>query len=214
MPNIHQGFARILKYGNPKHQEIIRGIQLSAIHLMIFNIGNSGDCAVEFPASTQQLINNGKISIIRAYGELRLRIDPVTASTYPGLEGTLVHETRHAYHMARVLSEMSHGKQNYFNPNGFEIEYSANVAYVEYVRQAVKLNHPDKNVLVNEAVNILKVAKQAGNNIVIDESGIRTRLWTQYGTNDTTHKGTKFSDNWKIYPKAGISAGVSGKIGI
>lgn len=216
MPTIQQGFARILQYGNPKHKEIIRNIQSSAMRLLITNLGSaSGVCGVEFPVSTQRIIYSGPMSEIRSLGELWLQVDQVTAQTYSGLEGTLIHETRHAYHMARAISEISHGKKNYYNPNGFEIEYSANVAYVEYVKQAVRLNHPDKQVFINEAINVLKIAKQIGNNIVIDELGVRNRLNNPpYKVNDTTNKGATFSDHWKIYPKISVSGGLSGKVGI
>lgn len=202
MPTIYQGYAAILKYGTPKQKEIIRDMQGSLIHIIITPIGGgaSGDCAVEFPVNTQRLIDTAPMSLARAYSELRLRIDPATAQTNAGLEGTLVHESRHAYHMARAISDFSYGKKNPYNPNGFEIEYAANAAYVEYVAQCVRLNHPDKNILVNEAVNLIKIAKQIGNRIVVYEAGIRKRLWTQYGSNDTTHKGQTFGDFWKLKP--------------
>ena len=121
-----------------------------------------------------------------------------------------MHETRHAYHMARCISEISYDKLKYYNINGFEIEYSANVAYVEYVRQAIKLNHPDKQALINEAVYTLQVAKISGKTVVIDKKGIYDRLWKGYNVNCTTQKGRTFSEHWNIYPKhkLTISAGI------
>lgn len=211
MPTIQQGLARILKYGNFNHKKIINNILASKIALSISSNSNSGQCGVINQVSTQEKVLKQKLSEIDALGELHLDIDPLTANTYPGIEGTLVHETRHAYHMARCISEISYDKAKYYNLNGFEIEYSANVAYVEYIKQAIKLNHPDKQALIDEAVNILRVAKKLGNTIVIDEKGIRTRLSSPaYNVNDTTQKGKTFSDHWNIYPKHKlfVSAGI------
>jgi hypothetical protein len=78
---------------------------------------------------------------------LTIRIHPNTTQTNAGLEGTLVHETRHAYHQARAISEFSQAsflKRAPYNPDGFGIEYAAHKAYVDYVIQASRLNHPDK----------------------------------------------------------------------
>ncbi len=143
------------------------------------------------------------MDVFRAYSELRLRIDPVTAQTSVGLEGTLVHESRHAYHIALVISEFSSGKKNPYNPTRFEVEYAAHLAYIEYVNQAVKLNHPDKNAFINQAVNSLQIAKQVGSRLVIDEKGIRNRLLNNpYNVSDSSKgaMGATVGDIFNIQP--------------
>ena len=220
MPTIYQGYQAILKYGTPKQKEIIRGMKASLIYIHLAGLGGnaSGDTGLQFPAqAVQEVINTGPIDIIKGYGQLEMKIDYATAKTAAGLEGTLIHESRHAYHQARAISDFSAGKSKP-DPNGFEIEYAANVAYVHYVAQAVRLNHPEKNVLVNEAVNVLGVAKQIGNRIVVDEIGIRNRLNSpSYNVNDRTGvgMGTPFSQHWKVYPKSPMTVigGAAGKIG-
>ena len=132
-----------------------------------------------------------------------MRVDPVTASTNAGMEGTLVHETRHAYHQARAISEFSHADKlkHPYNPDGFTIEYAAHVSYVEYVLQAIRLNHPDKLIFINEAVNVLGIMKKVGKNYLMDEAGIRNRLsGPAYGVNEKK-RGTTFGDNWQLTPR-------------
>ena len=166
--------------------------------------GASADTGLIDSTVTQQKINTQKLNEVQAFGEIRMRVHPVTASTDAGMEGTLVHETRHAYHQARAISEFSQSpfmNRPPYNPDGFTIEYAAHVSYVEYVLQAIRLNHPDKLIFINEAVNVLGIMKKIGDRIAIDEVGIRKRLWTQYKTNDTTNKGATFGDNWQLTPR-------------
>lgn len=207
MPSIYQSYAAILKYGTPTQKKIIMDMQGSLIHIFLASLGGaSGVTDLDNRDSTQRLIDTQFMDVGRAYSEIRLRIDPVTAQTNAGLEGTLVHESRHAQHIARVISEFSSGKKNPYNPTRFEVEYAAHKAYVEYVNQAIKLNHPDKNVFVNEAVSSLGIATQVGNRLVMNEVGIRNRLLSNpYNVSDKTRgkMGQTVGDFLQLLPKNG-----------
>lgn len=200
MSKINAACAAIQKYGTPLQRQIISSIQKSSICIMIENISGSGSCGVTDTAATQQRINSQKINELQALGELTIRINPVTESNNVSLEGTLVHETRHAYHLARAISEFSYVKDNPYDPDRFTREYAAHQAYGEYVLQVIRLNHPDKQAFINESLT-LKVTKKVGNRIEISDAGIRARLLNSYGVNDTTARGQVFSDRYKIYPK-------------
>lgn len=205
MSTIAAAFSSILKYGNPMHRRIILDIQRSSMRLSIENIPRaSADTGLIDKIITQQKIDTQRLNIIQAFGEIRIRVHPITASTNAGLEGTLVHETRHAFHQARAISDFSEApslNRPPYNPDGFTIEYAAHVAYVEYVLQAIRLNHPDKLIFINEAVNGLRVMKKVGNSYVIDETGIRARLASPaYGVSGK-NRGLTFGDNWKLTPR-------------
>ena len=86
MPTIYQGYTAVLKYGTPKQREIIINMQGSAMHIFLENLGGaSGVTDLDVRDSTQRLIDTQFMDVQRAYSELRLRIDPVTAQTSVGL---------------------------------------------------------------------------------------------------------------------------------
>lgn len=91
-------YAAIQKYGTPLQRRIINSIQKSSIRVLIEVIGGSGSCGVTDAVATQNKIDAQKISEAQALDELTLRINPLTEVNNVSLEGTLVHETRHAYH--------------------------------------------------------------------------------------------------------------------
>jgi len=201
---IKKAFNAILKYGTPLQKRIVRNIQRSDLLItVIANTGASGSSGVTNPAATQQRIDTQRLNVVQALGELTITIDSATLATQKGIEGTLVHETRHAWAQAKAISEFSYGDKiaNPFDPDGFAIEYSAHKAYANYVVQANKLNHPDKQAFVNEALG-MKVIEKIGNEIRVSERGIRDRLTSSYGgLNDTTNRGKKFSQNWGLTPR-------------
>lgn len=200
MSKINAAYSTVERYGTPLQREIIRSIKKSSIRVLIEVSGGSGSCGVTDAKATQYKIDSQKLNEVQALGELTLRIHPTTEASTVGIEGTLVHETRHAYHQARAISEFSYIKDNPYDPDGFVIEYAAHKAYGEYVLQAIRLNHPDKQGFIDESL-LLGVTKKAGKGIVIDEAGIKKRLWDGYKVNDTTQRGAKFSEHWKVYPK-------------
>lgn len=201
MSNLTNAYAAILKYGTPKQREIITSIQKSSIRVLIENLSGSGSCGPTDPAATQYKVDAQKISELEALGELTLRINPVTEANNVGLEGTLVHETRHAYHQARAISEFSYIKNNPYDPDGFVIEYAAHQAYGEYVMQAIRLNHPDKQAFITESLS-LGVTEKRGSAIIISDAGIRRRLLKGYKVNDTTQRGATFSTHYNIHPRS------------
>jgi hypothetical protein len=202
MSNLDKAYAAILKYGTPKQKDIVRSIQKSSIRILIETLNGSGSCGVTDTATTQYKVDSQKINETEALGELTLRINPVTETNNVGLEGTLIHETRHAYHQARAISEFSYIKNNPYDPDRFTLEYAAHTAYGEYVLQVIRLNHPDKQAFINESLSLGVTEKAAGGKIVISDAGIRRRLLNGYKVNDTTQKGGKFSDRYKIYPRS------------
>jgi hypothetical protein len=201
---IRKALKAILKYGTPLQKQIVRNIQKSDLLVKIgTNIGGSGTAGVTDRAATQQKIDSQRLNDVQALGELTITIDAGTLATQKGIEGTLVHETRHASHQARAISEFSHNEKlnrQAFNPDGFAIEYSAHKSYADYVVQANRLNHPDKQAFVNEASS-LGVVSKTGNAIGVSEKGIRERLKNAYNLNDTTNRGATFSQNWNLTPR-------------
>jgi hypothetical protein len=208
MATIIDALNRIYKYGTPTQKLIVSNLKSSSIQLVIQSIGGaSGDCGVVNSSVTQKKINSQMMNEIQSLGELRIRIDPITATTSAGLEGTLVHEARHAYHMARAISEFSQAHKmklpkTPYNPDGFEIEYAAHNTYIDYVRQAIRLKHPDRKVFENEAVNIVKIADSKNGTITANIGKIYARLATSsYNYNGTTMRGQKFGSHWGLTPR-------------
>lgn len=56
--------------------------------------------------------------------------------------------------------------------------------------------------LVNEGLSLGVITRQ-GENISVSEAGIRERIKNAYGgRNDTTNRGTTFSQNWGLKPRS------------
>ncbi|MFN6964853.1 MAG: RHS repeat-associated core domain-containing protein [Pyrinomonadaceae bacterium] len=201
---IQKALKAILDYGTPLQKRIVRNIQKSDLLIKIgTNIGGSGTTGVTDSAATQKKIDTQRLNEVQALGELTITIDSGTLASQIGIEGTLVHETRHASHQARAISEFSWGDQRSgqpYNPDGFALEYSAHKSYADYVVQANRLNHPNKQAFVNEALS-MKVVEQNGGGIGVSEKGIRERSANAYNLNDTTNRGATFSQNWGLTPR-------------
>jgi hypothetical protein len=200
-----QELSNIVKYGTPKQRLIASNLKISNITFAIENVGGSGICFVTDSNKTQTKIDTQTLNEVQALGELTIKIHPVTSQSKIGLEGTLVHEGRHAYHMARSISEFSQNqkiKGQAYNPDFFTIEYAAHETYVEYVMQAIRLNHPEKQGFINESLT-LGVTKWSGKKLVVDVAGIYRRLHSGYGYDGKTKTGGKFSDNCQVFPRGG-----------
>lgn len=205
---IRDAFDAILKYGTKKQKEIVRAIQKSDLLIQIGNVGGSAVTGVANAGSTQQKIDTTRLNEVQALGELQITINPGTLATQKGIQGTLVHETRHALHQARAISEFSQADllaRAPYNPDGYAIEYAAHKSYADYVVQSNRMNNPVKQDLINEATGLGLINKK-GNGIGVSEAGIRARLALPtasggYDLNDTTKRGSTFSTNWNLTPR-------------
>jgi hypothetical protein len=205
MPTLDSALSNIYKYGTPKQKLIVTSLRSSSINYAIENVGGSGICYVTDSAKTQQKIDTQILNEIQALDEITIKIHPVTAQSNIGLEGTLVHESRHAYHIARAISEFSQNhnlKRQPYDPDFFTVEYAAHETYVDYVMQAIKLNHPEKQAFINESI-LLGVTKWVGKKLVISKEGIYKRLLSGYGYDGKSKLGGKVSDNFNLLPRGG-----------
>ena len=200
---IKKGFKDILKYGTPLQKKIVRQIQKSNLLISIGNVGGSASTGVADTKATQERIDGQSLTETQALDDIQITLNPGTLATQAGIEGTLVHETRHAWHQARTISVFSQedsGSREIkaADIDGFTIEYAATKAYADYAVNAVKANHY-KQEFTNEAVNTLGVAQKSSNGIKVNEAGIRQRLLNAYNVSETT-RGTTFSQNWNLRP--------------
>ena len=203
MSKLSQALDAVLKYGTPLQREIVTRIRKSSLAWVRESIGGSGAAGIIDTAATQKRINSEIINETQAFDEIRIKINPITEASNVGLEGTIVHETRHAYHQARAISEFSQAhKLNRppYNPDGYVIEFAAHHAYGDYVLQCVRLNHPDKQAFINESIS-LGVTHWVNGKLEISINGINNRLSNSYGV-DYKNRGKTFSDHWGLTPRS------------
>ena len=119
-------------------------------------------------------------------------------TTDKGIEGTLVHEGRHAQHDGRAISNFSMGIDS-FNPNGFQGEYGSHYAYADYVVDISKKNHPDKTAFISEGLSLGVISSTKSGYKTSDE-GIRKRIFETYNGLSEQNPGTTFGKNWNLKP--------------
>src|SRR6185503_2468174 len=134
---IAQALRDIKTYGTARHAEVARLIEDSEISIALGKaeaVGGSGSTLLPNAFAVNWAIWRGAISFFDAWRFVRLRIARETIDTggQRGIEGTFVHEGKHAADFARMIADFSRG-ENAFDPNAFQREYSAHLTSAFYL---------------------------------------------------------------------------------
>lgn len=190
----------IKEYGDSLHRRIAAFIEQSAISVYIRTaekVGGSGSVYIDQIIPAQWAIYRGELSFFEAAEFIRLNIARETIDTggQRGIEGTLIHEGKHAQDFARMLARFSAGnKSGYFNPTAFQREYSAHLTAAFYLMRR-------GGEYAREGID-LGILYQSGEKIGINRKGIRARLKNRYNlTPDAPGKRLRELSFPKIAPR-------------
>ena len=111
---ILKALGDIRKFGTTQQALIARFIEESAISIHLGTaqkVGGSGSVRIERIVSAQLAVWRGGVTISRATQFIQLNIARETIDTggQRGIEGTLVHEGKHAMDYARMIASFSAG---------------------------------------------------------------------------------------------------------
>ncbi|MGC2235792.1 MAG: hypothetical protein WA584_06500 [Pyrinomonadaceae bacterium] len=181
---IKQALQDIKAYGNGQQRSTAQFIEDSeiSIHLgFAKNVGGSGSILVDRIIAANWAILRGGLTAFEAAKFLRLNIARETIDTggQRGIEGTFVHEGKHARDFALMLASFSGGGgRKYFNPTAFQREYSAHLTSAFYLMRR-------GGEYTAEGVS-LGILFENGGKICVNPQGIRARLENNYGLTSNT----------------------------
>jgi len=175
---IIQALQEIKKYGSVQQRETARFIEDSAItiHLgLAANVGGSGSILIDGIVGANLAIWRGGVSVREAAGFIRLNIARETIDTggQRGIEGTFVHEGKHARDFALMIASFSGGdERKYFNPTAFQREYSAHLTSAFYLKRR-------GGEYAEEGIGLGILSDNDGK-LSVSREGIRARLENNY----------------------------------
>ncbi|MDH3492069.1 MAG: hypothetical protein OEM82_00845 [Acidobacteriota bacterium] len=176
---IGQALRDIRHFGDRLQVAIARFIEKTELNLFVGPVSvvrGSGSVQLENHKRARKRVEKGTLDLKEAARHVRLNIARETIDTggQRGIEGTLVHEGKHALDFARMLSTASLGDvAKFFNPTAFQKEYSAHLTAALYLRRR-------GGEYADEGIR-LGLLKESGSDVSVDPEGIRDRLSRNYG---------------------------------
>lgn len=181
--------ATIIEKGNDSHRAVATAIRDSEMLIRVEPVSKvkaSGITGVISWWSTNGRIANEKLTVNEALGEVYILLASETLDAGPrGIEGTFVHEGRHAYDFAQVISSFSDSDLNplsVFDPTMYELELAAHRAAGEYMLLI------GKDEYIAEGLDLAILGRDVNGNCQVWEEGIQFRLRDAYGL---THEGNQ-----------------------
>ncbi|NNE67864.1 MAG: hypothetical protein HKN33_14975 [Pyrinomonadaceae bacterium] len=175
---IDRALNEITKYADAFQRKLARFISRTELVVFVGPVSvvhGSGSVQLIEPEGARRALKSGILTLSDASRFVRLNIARETIDTggQRGIEGTLVHEGKHAMDFAKLLASASEGNPDrFFNPNAFQKEYSAHLTSAfylmrrggEYTREGLSLG----------------LLKETDGHISVDPIGIRRRLKRNY----------------------------------
>jgi hypothetical protein len=181
---IKQALDDIKKYGDSFQAKIANFVEDTGLNIFLGlaqDVRGSGSVQLDNQADAINAVQQGNLSFEKAAGYVRLNIARETIDTggQQGIEGTFVHEGKHAMDFAMMLSTFSDGvEEKIFNPSAYQREYSAHLTAAFYLmRRGGKYT--------DEGIG-LGLLFRNGDKISVNRKGIRNRLKNNYGLTPQT----------------------------
>jgi hypothetical protein len=173
----------IIEKGNDFHRHMMNEFDRSDLLIRVepvAKINASGVTSVINAVMTNIRMLRERLSLRDALGEISIVIAEETIGDgfQRGVEGTFVHEGRHAYDFAQTLESLSNADLNpleVFNPNLYELEWEAHVSAGNYM---LCINKPD---YVDEGMQLMILGQKPDGSYFVSEDGIKQRLRESYG---------------------------------
>ncbi len=182
--SIEKAFETIVEKGDDFHRHMMNEFHESKLLIKVEPVskinGASGVTSVINAIKTNIRMARERMSLRDALSEIYICIAAETIGDgfQRGVEGTFVHEGRHAYDFAQTLESLSNADINpigVFNPNLYELEWEA---HLNAGRWMLCVNKPD---YVDEGVQLMILGKTAEGSYFLNEDGIKQRLRDSYG---------------------------------
>lgn len=176
---IKRALQDITAHGTTLHRTIVGFVHDSEITIHLGraeNVGGSGSVLIHKIIGVNWAISRGTLSVREASKFIRLNIARETIDTggQRGIEGTFVHEGKHALDFALMIATFSSGDENiFFDPTAFQREYSAHLTSAFYLKRR-------GGEYAEEGVG-LGILFQNGESVSVNPNGIRARLENNYG---------------------------------
>ncbi len=173
----------IIEKGNDFHRHMMNEFFESKLLIKVEpvkKINASGVTSVINAIMTNVRMARERLSLRDALSEIYISIAAETIGDgfQRGVEGTFVHEGRHAYDFAQTLESLSNADVNplgVFNPNLYEMEWEAHLNAGRYM---LCINKPD---YVDEGVQLMILGQKPDGSHFLNEDGIKQRLRDSYG---------------------------------
>ncbi|NNE99777.1 MAG: hypothetical protein HKN25_12220 [Pyrinomonadaceae bacterium] len=181
---IEKALADIKKFGDGFHNQTAEFIEENEIVIYVDSaerVGGSGSVQLNDPRAARRAVagRNLEVGSAARYVRLNLARETIDAGGQQGIEGTFVHEGKHARDFALMLSTFSKGiEEKVFNPTAFQREYSAHLTAAFYLLRRGES-------YVKEGIS-LGILYDNGQTIMVNRKGIRSRLKNNYGLTKAT----------------------------
>jgi hypothetical protein len=160
------------------------------------HVGGSGSVCLDDHRAARRAVRRGNLNPVDAAGHVRLNIARETIDTggQRGIEGTFIHEGKHALDFAQMLASFSNGDEaKIFNPTAFQRELSAHLTSALYL-----MRRGGEYAAEGVALGLLRNEKGS---VKVDPAGIRHRLRNNYGLTEES-PGKRL--NTASYPPIGV----------
>lgn len=177
---IGKALEDIEEHGDSFHKRVARFVLSSELNVRVgpaSEVGGSGSVCLDDQRGARRAVRTGELSMFDAAAYVRLNIARETIDTggQRGIEGTFVHEGKHAIDFAQMLSTFSRGGDDgavIFNPTAYQRELSAHITSAFYMRLR-------GGEYAEEAIS-LGLLKVREGELVVNSEGIRNRLANNY----------------------------------
>jgi len=181
--SIEKACQTIMEIGDDFHREMMSDFYTSNLLIKVepvAKINASGVTSVINTIKTNLRMARERLSLLDALGEIYICIAAETIGDgfQRGVEGTFVHEGRHAYDFAQTLESLSNADVNpigVFDPNLYELEWEA---HLNAGRWMLRVNKPD---YLDEGLQLMILGQNADGTFFLNEAGIKQRLRDSYG---------------------------------
>jgi hypothetical protein len=197
---VEDAVETIIGKGNDSHRMVASAIRDSGMLIRVEPVSEvkaSGVTGVINWRSTNRLIAKEKLTVNRALAQIYIMIAKETIDAGPrGIEGTFVHEGRHAYDFAQVIASFSDSDLNplsVFDPTMYELELAAHIAAGEYMLLV------NKDEYIDEGLGMLILGRDGTGAAQLWDEGIKARLRDSYNlTHEPDRQGVLASELLKL----------------
>ena len=194
--SIEKAFETIVEKGDEFHRHMMNEFFESKMHITVEpvrKINASGVTGVINTIMTNVRMARERLSFRDALSDIYICIAAETIGDgfQRGVEGTFVHEGRHAYDFAQTLESLSNADVNplgVFNPSLYEMEWEAHLNAGRYM---LCINKPD---YVDEGVQLMILGQKSDGTHYLNEDGIKRRLRDSYGLTADGNVGSLASE--------------------
>lgn len=166
-------------HGDLFHRRLSRFVRTSELSIYVGpakRVGGSGSVRLDSQWGARRAVAGGELKMFDAARYVRLSIARETIDTggQRGIEGTLVHEGKHAVDFSLMLASFSSGHDgDRFNPTAYQREYSAHLTSAFYLRLR-------GGEYAQEGIGLGLLLVRDGE-LAVNVEGIRRRLERNYG---------------------------------